>query len=635
MLMFVTLAALVAVLLRRDGGLRLALVRASIYWAVAATLSAELLGSVRQLGPLPVAAAWVAGLAALTIADPRWPLALGRAAEALGGAIRRKPLVSVVVLALAGSTLFTALVSAPNNWDSLTYHLARVEHWIQNGTLAHYRTNIEQQISFNPGAEILILHSRLLSGSDHYVNLVQWVAFVVSAAAASLVARRLGGNEMGQVMTGLFVLTFPMGILQASSTQNDLVTGCWIIVLAERLLAFRAVPSALGIAEVGAALGLALVTKGTALVAAFPLGCWMLLMLWPLGFGRFLRYAAVAGTVALALNAGWWMRNYQVFGSPLGTLGGFVGNATHGLDVVYSNAVRGLSSQILTPSMAANARIYEAAAAVVRVAGVDPEDPGTTMGSFRSTPDVGGWSRVAHEDLAASPVHTVVILGGMAWAMTRRQRSDVLGYAFVIVGAGLLYCVVLRWQLWIARLHVPLFLLAAPIAGLALGAWRPFRVATASAVMLIASLPALLFNETRPLLPRSAERESVLTRSRVATMFANLPPVQRSYEEGVRAVAALRPRELGLILEEGCFEYAVWYLLRQQGEMPRLTHLRVAVDVRDPLGPSAPDAFLAIDVEPDLPGLQAAFGPIREVGRWGGVVVLRRAEQAAPETAPR
>jgi hypothetical protein len=62
--------------------------------------------------------------------------------------------------------------------------------------------------------------------------------------------------------------------------------------------------------------------------------------------------------------------------------------------------------------------------------------------------------------------------------------------------------------------------------------------------MVMAGLPALLFKYTRPLLPKPHPGARVSARTIwVTAMFANLPQVQRSYEEAVHAVAALRPRE--------------------------------------------------------------------------------------------
>src|SRR5580765_4628812 len=35
-------------------------------------------------------------------------------------------------------TFFIARTVVPNSWDSMTYHLPRIEHWLQNGSLAIY-----------------------------------------------------------------------------------------------------------------------------------------------------------------------------------------------------------------------------------------------------------------------------------------------------------------------------------------------------------------------------------------------------------------------------------------------------------------------------------------------------------------
>ena len=38
----------------------------------------------------------------------------------------------VAIFFMLLTTLVTALISPPNNWDSMTYHMSRVEYWIQN-----------------------------------------------------------------------------------------------------------------------------------------------------------------------------------------------------------------------------------------------------------------------------------------------------------------------------------------------------------------------------------------------------------------------------------------------------------------------------------------------------------------------
>ncbi len=68
--------------------------------------------------------------------------------------------IAVVVLLL----LLIAWVSPPNNYDSYLYHMARVVHWAQAGSLDHYPAGYEHQLTKPTWAETAILHLRVLWG---------------------------------------------------------------------------------------------------------------------------------------------------------------------------------------------------------------------------------------------------------------------------------------------------------------------------------------------------------------------------------------------------------------------------------------------------------------------------------------
>src|SRR5208282_3647504 len=88
-----------------------------------------------------------------------------------------------VIVALIG---LTALLSLPNTWDVMTYHLPRIVHWLQQGSLAFYPTQEVRQLISPPGAELCILQVHALSGADYLDNLPQWWSFVGSAIGVSL-----------------------------------------------------------------------------------------------------------------------------------------------------------------------------------------------------------------------------------------------------------------------------------------------------------------------------------------------------------------------------------------------------------------------------------------------------------------
>jgi hypothetical protein len=624
LLVFLPLLVFAGIRLSRGDDARTAVVRAALAWAVIAILGAEGLGAFGMLTRRNIVVFWLVVVVSSSIAAPRWPVAL-RNAWSRRRAWRPAPLELASIGVFLAATLVIALVAAPNNWDSLTYHLTRVEQWIQNGTLAHFPTNIEQQVSLNPGAEILILHARVVSGSDVFSNVVQWLAAGIGAVASTLAAAHLGAGRRGQTAAAVFVLTVPMVVLQASSTQNDLVTACWVIVFAERVLALRAAPSAWRAMEAGMALGLALVTKGTALMAVLPASMGLAAVLLAFRDRRTITFGLAAGVMTLALNAGWWVRNYQAFGTPVGTIGSVVGNREHGLGVTYANAIRNLASQVMTPSVGVNRAVHAGATALVRAAGLDPEHPASTMNTFAAARDVSGLARLAHEDLAANPLHTVVAIAALGWALLRRRPMATAVFAGGVVCAAVLYCAVLRWQIWGARLQVPLFLLAAPIVGCWIDRWRAVPAQALAAVMALSGTPALLFNMTRPLLPNPVTgARSVLTRPRSETLFAANPPWRASYLEAIEIIARLEPKEVGLLLEPGRFEYPIWVLLRERGLTPRLVHVGAAIEVPDPRGPAHPEVWLAIGPAAASERLDPPSDDAMRIRRFDEVAIFQR-----------
>ena len=201
--------------------------------------------------------------------------------------------------------------AVPINPDSMTYHLARVAHWAQNGSVAFYPTHIVRQLYQPPWAEFAVLHLFIFAGGDRLVNLVQWVSMVASLMGVSAIARQLGAGWRGQLLSAFACATIPMGILQSRTPQNDYAAALWLVCLVSALLAMDSRPGALPTLGAGASLGLALLTKGTSYVFTAPFVLVFVLTGRNRPLSKKLTQGLVIGLCAVALNAPQYWRNAQ------------------------------------------------------------------------------------------------------------------------------------------------------------------------------------------------------------------------------------------------------------------------------------------------------------------------------------
>ena len=152
----------------------------------------------------------------------------------------------------------------------MTYHMPRVAHWSQAGSVAHYPTHIQRQLWLGPWAEFAIMHGYLLTGGDRLANLVQWLAFAGCVAGSAIVTGELGGGRLARGLAAVAFATLPMAIAQASSTQNDLVASFWLLSLGYWVLRFRATPELGTALLVGTSAGLGRADQAPGVVPGGP-----------------------------------------------------------------------------------------------------------------------------------------------------------------------------------------------------------------------------------------------------------------------------------------------------------------------------------------------------------------------------
>jgi len=195
----VCLAALFVALYRRDPlrDVRRQFLNAAIFWGVLCWGFTEALSLFHWLTAPGLAICWSAatiGAAWLAWRKPR-PSDLGQTAT--GTVESWNTFDGLIFIAIGLILLLTgvvALCAAPTTWDSMTYHLARCTHWMQNRSVIHYPTHILRQLHMPPWSEFCLLQFILLAGNDCFVNFVQWFSMVGSVIGVSIIARDLGAG---------------------------------------------------------------------------------------------------------------------------------------------------------------------------------------------------------------------------------------------------------------------------------------------------------------------------------------------------------------------------------------------------------------------------------------------------------
>ncbi|MFH0753797.1 MAG: hypothetical protein V2A70_04465 [Candidatus Omnitrophota bacterium] len=449
-----------------------------------------------------------------------------------------------VLIIVAALTALVAFVSPPNNWDSMTYHLPRVMHWAQQKSVAFFPTDIVRQNSYPPGAEYLLLHMFLLTSTDRWFNFLQWISLAGSCLGAGLIVRQLGGGRPAQWLGAVVTATIPMAILQATSTQTDLVESFWLMTSVVFTLKFRQGGSLFYIVIAAGSLALAVLTKGTCFVA-LPVLLWAL---WSARMSWKQKMLALALMVVLTvgINGLFWKRSVA-----LSDRTDFVVQ-TWRPSALLLNSLRHASVHWTLPTCQDIPWLREAFAGVYRLLGED------SVAGVEGSVGYAGQSlmfRAARdEDYAGNFVHFFLYVAAGVCVFFVLPLRHVKAYAVCLMVSGAAF-MGMMWQPWVSRMHLPLFILFAPVAGMWLGDKKIGRWLVLS-IVVVSALFFLLEHQSRPLVGKN--RLMVFDRNEY--YFMKKPRVARSFFQAADIIRSSGCKDVGLIQGGDSWEYPLWVL---------------------------------------------------------------------------
>jgi Dolichyl-phosphate-mannose-protein mannosyltransferase len=435
--------------------------------ALAAVFAWLKCGKPSLLGPLkPAGLDFWRKFPALRDCPPLWLLGIGIGAVYLIGAV-------------------TILIVPPNNYDSMTYHLARVGYWIQHHSVLTWPTANLRQTSSPMNAELGLLWTIQLWGTDQLAGFVQWLAVPFAMAAIFGIARLMGARITQGIFAGLVWATFPEIIFQSTSAQNDLVTSAFFIIMVYLLaLGMRSGDKKILLLS-SLAMGLALGAKVTVPFMLPGMAVW-LVMLWIQGGRKGFRSLLVWGLGSLAafllFGAFTYAQNILVYHTPVPIDEPEAGRESFSYSrktllfsnlVIYSYQALDLSCLppvLADPLLTAKAQIFPL---VFKKLG---NPVGQAIQSKLMPSNVFNAGTPPSEDTAwFGPLAFLLLIpAGIYQAVQGLRRKDSLRLGLVLMAAGfwIMLSMLLFWSPYKGRYFVIAFTVLAPFAAFI---YRPSR----------------------------------------------------------------------------------------------------------------------------------------------------------------
>ena len=474
-------------------------------------------------------------------------------------------IISVIVL--LALVFIQGIINPPNNWDSMTYHLARITAWISHESIAHFPTHIVRQVYQPPFAEFVILNINLLNLNDYLSNSVQFFFLLFSITVILFLLQLLGLKHRFGSIAAVLLITIPEVLLQASSTQNDIVVSFFI--LAAVLFVIRALKENTieNYFYLGLSIGLAVLTKGTSYIYLAPVLLFFSAAIaiktyktWNL---KYLGWSVMAALITIAVNSGHYYRNYEMSGGILG-----VDESEHS-----RYAMEVMSPAHLVLNMAKNVSNHigpfpfnraarEGVNALHQLAGLDPQDPRTNFPGeiYKGAPDFP-----THEDTAPNPLHLLLTIISLLWiliAFIRRKKINglMVYLAIAMIIQLLLFSFYLKWQPWHTRLHTPVFILSIPLIIYFFRMNDKYlkMLKILTVLSIVYGYAVVLLNSSRPYVSTRFTTNISINDNRDKKLFANKLYLFEEYMQTSDIISDSRFRKIGLIIGREDWEYPLF-----------------------------------------------------------------------------
>lgn len=454
--------------------------------------------------------------------------------------------------------LVLSIIIPPNNWDSMTYHLPRIEHWIQNQSINYYPTENLRQIFHQPFAEYILLHIRLLTFSDYFLNALQLVFLFLSLKVIKLISEQLQIKSNGLYVILFIIISTPIILLEATTTQNDIVASFFFLSSLYFLLELKNKFNTSAIFLLIISLALGFLTKASILIFIFPFMCiygiyiiknFSFLFLKPIIAGIFL---------FLLIVSPYLIRNYNASNQLLGDNSIVVLMKNNEVSPTNTtlNFARNILMNVTLPNEKWNNLIDKIVQKTELTLQGSINNPINTYGpKFKASFSI-------NEDLSGQSILFFIFFISCCVGIFKYKLFRFQSYLFLIgiLFSFLLFSAIFKWQPWGVRFFIPLYMLMAIQIGLFS---EPFltnkRLQYSIVFFICCSLPFLFLNDNKPILRNFTK---TISNKRYQNYFLFTSKINLYNEDDFTKVKNIlreyKIKSIGIALENDTWEYPLW-----------------------------------------------------------------------------
>lgn len=461
-----------------------------------------------------------------------------------------------VLLFFATVTLFSGVMIAPNNWDSMTYHFSRFLHWFSNQNLNYFYTSNSRENIIPILPDLLFAQMFAIFSGDKALFLVIWSAVLITSYYVYRITFLLSGSKRASYIASVVSMTLPSHVAFMSSTQTDPITTLLIVILLYYALLLNNHKSNMIFYLIIMTVPLFITSKTTGVILSIPIFIYVLFIYHKFIIKNYFKY--ILFLIVVTIPAFPFL--YRLYGS--GSLshvsGLFVREAS--FSGALTNGIGIFLSGLQTPIPFAN----EALLKFYTVISNSLETYGPWTYNLTSS---------LHGDLTGNPLQILLITVSFLGLLRTKKYQVIM---LLICLQFLFFSNLIAWQPWINRFSTTIVVLGSILVGIWIAMKSKIVEKTLITILVFYSSFWLFFNPSRVILDpiRILEvgkavgmAEGNLNKvrndieySRERQYFSLNPKIEDSYIVSMEKVKESGIKKLYVKLGSDDFEYPIWAL---------------------------------------------------------------------------